>query len=48
MTVLHARQEWRQLESAWSFSEKEIIFYVQKICTAELCECLKALAKSED
>ena len=35
-------------ESAWSFSEKEIIFYVQKICTAELCECLKALAKSED
>ena len=22
MTVLHARQEWRQLESAWSFSEK--------------------------
>lgn len=30
------------------FSEKAVIFYVQKICTAELCECLKALAKSED
>ena len=35
-------------ESAWSYSEKAVIFYVQKICTAELCECLKALAKSED
>ena len=46
--VLRVRQEWRQSESAWSFLEQTIIFYVQKICTAELCECLKALAKSED
>lgn len=32
MTVLRARQEWRQLESVWSFSEKEIIF----LCTEDL------------
>ena len=28
--------------------EQAIIFYVQKIYTVELCECLKALVKSED
>ena len=45
MTVLHARQNGGK-GGIYAGFRKSSHIYVQKICTAELCECLKALAKA--